>query len=346
MVRPIFAEKVRKHDGKKSDMVVLHISDERPHASGVFSKVYRARLRLPEERLIAIKKTWSTIGHRNSDLHFLRHLSHPHIVQLLYFFHTTLDKNKTCECLVLEFLPFDLASVQKATRPQPMDLLDIKMYTWQMFCALGYLCELGIAHRDVKPANLLCDPQSGIVKVGDFGSAKRLVRGEKSTCYQVTRYYRAPELLFESVYYTPAIDIWAGACVLGELMIGNVMLAGRNTDDQTRLIIELFGIPSNEDCIAMGVARPPFASRPARGIRNLFPDRTSMDALQLLESLMRYAPDRRPRGTAILNHRFFDDLRAHPPPVRTNGRPLPQVFSADQSAQSNANEASSTNHRS
>jgi serine/threonine protein kinase len=152
-----------------------------------------------------------------------------------------------------------------------------------MFCALGYLNRLGVAHRDVKPSNLLCDPETGVLKLGDFGSAKRLVRGEKSTSYQVTRYYRAPELLFESVHYTPDIgatlasiygtrslaDIWAGACVLGELLIGNVMLPGRSKDDQTRIVIELFGYPSDEDCAAMHVARPRFARRPARGIRNV-----------------------------------------------------------------------------
>ena len=63
----------------------------------------------------------------------------------------------------------------------------------------------GICHRDIKPQNLLLDPESGILKLCDFGSAKHLVRGEPNVSYICSRYYRAPELIFGATDYTTNI---------------------------------------------------------------------------------------------------------------------------------------------
>ena len=40
--------------------------------------------------------------------------------------------------------------------------------------SLAYIHSHGICHRDIKPQNLLLDPDSGILKLCDFGSAKHL----------------------------------------------------------------------------------------------------------------------------------------------------------------------------
>ena len=76
---------------------------------------------------------------------------------------------------------------------------------YQLFRSLGYIHTLGICHRDIKPQNLLLDPETGVLKLCDFGSAKHLVWGEPNVSYICSRYYRAPELIFGAIDYTTQI---------------------------------------------------------------------------------------------------------------------------------------------
>lgn len=80
----------------------------------------------------------------------------------------------------------------------------------------------------------------------------------ESTAYQVTRFYRPPELLLEAIYYTPlvgkssvspallivsSLDVWSSGCVLGEMLRGHVLFPGRDSKHQLRLIIDALGSP-------------------------------------------------------------------------------------------------------
>lgn len=48
---------------------------------------------------------------------------------------------------------------------------------------------------------MLFDSESLILKLCDFGSAKKLVKGESNIAYICSRYYRAPELIFGATEY-------------------------------------------------------------------------------------------------------------------------------------------------
>lgn len=81
----------------------------------------------------------------------------------------------------------------------------VQLYMYQLFRSLAYIHSLGICHRDIKPQNLLLDPETGVLKLCDFGSAKHLVKGEPNVSYICSRYYRAPELIFGAIDYTTKI---------------------------------------------------------------------------------------------------------------------------------------------
>lgn len=100
-----------------------------------------------------------------------------------------------------------------------------------MFRALAYLEGIIICHRDIKPQNILVDINEFILKICDFGSAKRLVKGEPNVAYICSRYYRAPELIFGATEYTNAIDVWSMGCVIAEMVIGEPVFPGESAVD-------------------------------------------------------------------------------------------------------------------
>ena len=113
--------------------------------------------------------------------------------------------------LVLEYVPETVyrASRHYAKLKQPMPMLQIKLYMYQLLRSLAYIHSVGICHRDIKPQNLLLNPATGVLKLCDFGSAKILVAGEPNVSYICSRYYRAPELIFGATNYTTNIGVFS-----------------------------------------------------------------------------------------------------------------------------------------
>merc|ERR1711936_551807 len=123
---------------------------------------------------------------------------------------------------------------------------NIKSYVLQTLQGLQYLHMNWILHRDLKPNNLLVDSK-GCLKLGDFGLAKYF--GSPNRIYThmvVTRWYRAPELLFGAKSYGVGVDVWAVGCILAELLLRVPFLAGETDLDQLGKIFLALGTPSEE----------------------------------------------------------------------------------------------------
>jgi glycogen synthase kinase 3 beta len=184
-----------------------------------------------------------------------------------------LKKDEVYLNLVLEYVPETVyrASRHYAKLKQPMPMLQIKLYMYQLLRSLAYIHSVGICHRDIKPQNLLLNPATGVLKLCDFGSAKILVAGEPNVSYICSRYYRAPELIFGATNYTTnigasiisrvtrlvgrlwlvIIDIWSTGCVMAELMLGQPLFPGESGIDQLVEIIKVLGTPSREQIKTM-----------------------------------------------------------------------------------------------
>jgi glycogen synthase kinase 3 beta len=130
-------------------------------------------------------------------------------------------------------------------------MLLIKLYVYQLIRALAFIHSFGFAHRDIKPQNLLVDPTSQVLKLCDFGSAKKLVKGEPNVAYICSRYYRAPELIFGATEYAPIIDVWSVGCVFAELLLGHPLFPGESGVDQLVEIIKILGTPTKEQILIM-----------------------------------------------------------------------------------------------
>ncbi|KAI0652570.1 kinase-like protein [Trametes meyenii] len=127
------------------------------------------------------------------------------------------------------FSPHLLPDIDRTAQPSrghtsPF-LVVLKSLLYQTLSAVAHVHSKGVAHRDIKPRNLLVNAD-GYVKLVDFGISwsekedKRDLWPEPPgrMCFDVaTGPYRAPELLFGAVNYDAyATDLWSLGAVLAE----------------------------------------------------------------------------------------------------------------------------------
>jgi serine/threonine protein kinase len=89
---------------------------------------------------------------------------------------------------------------------------------WQLLHGLSYCHMHRVIHRDLKPQNLLLS-RTGALKIADFGLARGF--SVPMRCYThevVTLWYRAPEVLLGTKFYSPAVDVWSVACIFVEMV--------------------------------------------------------------------------------------------------------------------------------
>ena len=138
----------------------------------------------------------------------------------------------------------------------------------------------------------------------DFGMA-RAYSVRPLTPGVVTIWYRAPELLLGTKYYSPAVDIWSAGLVLAELLQSEPCLTGETPLDQLSLIVKLLGSPSADDLAALAAIgcpdlirwrRESLASGRADNLERRFISDSTSETVNLLRGLLTWNP--RDRWTA------------------------------------------------
>ncbi|XP_035899197.1 protein kinase shaggy isoform X2 [Anopheles stephensi] len=304
-------------------------TDTKIIGNGSFGVVFQAKL-CDTGELVAIKKVLQDKRFKNRELQIMRRLEHCNIVKLKYFFYSSGEKKDEVYLnLVLEYIPETVYKVARhyAKNKLTIPINYIRIYMYQLFRSLAYIHSLGICHRDIKPQNLLLNPETAVLKLCDFGSAKQLLDGEPNVSYICSRYYRAPELIFGAINYTTKIDVWSAGCVLAELLLGQPIFPGDSGVDQLVEIIKVLGTPTREQIKEMNpnyteFKFPQIKSHPWQKV---FRTRTPPEAIALVSRLLEYTPGTRITPMQACAHPFFNELREGSKYL-PNGREFPPLF--------------------
>lgn len=177
----------------------------------------------------------SSINRLLNEVKIMCSLNHPNIV---HYFHS--ERSERGVNLFMELCDGSLTDVihRRLHRPEHLGVLQIVR---QVLTALTYLHGRGIAHRDVKPQNILL--KGDIIKLTDFGAAR-----EGSATKEVggTVRYMAPEVYRGRDHSLPC-DLWSTGCLVCELLgcppafMDNALLLS----DITHAIPYLKNLPSN-----------------------------------------------------------------------------------------------------
>ncbi|GMI96071.1 SNF1-RELATED PROTEIN KINASE 3.10, CBL-interacting protein kinase 7 [Hibiscus trionum] len=202
---------------------------------GSFAKVHEATSIDDSNNVVAIKiidKTKTVDAAMEpriiSEVSAMRRLQHhPNILKIHEVMAT-----KTKIYLVMEFASGG-ELFTKVLRRGRLTETTARRYFTQLVSALHFCHQNGVAHRDVKPQNLLLD-QNGNLKVSDFGLSalpEQLSNGLLHTACG-TPAFTAPEVVRRKGYDGSKADAWSCGVILF------VLLAGKLPFDDSNLLLD------------------------------------------------------------------------------------------------------------
>ncbi|CAD8080298.1 unnamed protein product [Paramecium sonneborni] len=198
---------------------------EQSIGKGTFGKVYRG-LHKPTQQFVAIKILEKSRIEQAADftriqreIHILRKLRHPNIVQLYEIL-----ESETKIYLIMEFISGG-ELFQHIIKHKRLSESEAAALFSQIIEAIEYLHSLKVAHRDLKPENLLLEKDT--LKVVDFGLSNIYSDLLSTPCGSPC--YAAPEMVSGIQYSGIKTDIWASGIILYAMLCGYVPFEDSNT---------------------------------------------------------------------------------------------------------------------
>ncbi|KAK9726610.1 hypothetical protein RND81_05G226800 [Saponaria officinalis] len=230
----------------------------------------------------------------------LRRLIHPNIIKL-----KEVVRQHNELFFIFEYMELNLYQRMKE-RQRPFSEEEIRSFLAQVLQGLAHMHNNGYFHRDLKPENLLVT--NGIIKIADFGLVREVSSMPPYTDYVSTRWYRAPEVLLQSSYYTPAIDMWAVGAILAELFTSCPIFPGESEIDQLYKICSVLGAPDyNAFPEAKNITQLiniSYSEILPANLSEIVPN-ARWEAIDLISRLCSWDPLKRPTAEQALQHPFF-----------------------------------------
>ncbi|KAM9780390.1 LOW QUALITY PROTEIN: cyclin-dependent kinase 4 [Neosynchiropus ocellatus] len=277
---------------------------------GSFGRVYKAREVGGSQRLLAVKKFHvreessdagipASVIREVSLLRMMKDFNHPNIVKLLGVSSAPTGSSLDLT-LVLEYLDQDLSMYLSKVPAEGLSKDSIQGLMAQLLSGLDFLHSNMVLHRDLKPENVLIGSR-GEVKIADFGLARVYTFNAALTPGVVTLWYRAPEILLNSVYMS-SVDMWSAGCIFAELFLLRPLFVGYTESQQLQKIFDVIGLPKREDWpkdspIAYSVRWG------TEGLRSRI--LADSDADELLFDFLTFKPSCRSSAAKALTHSFF-----------------------------------------
>ena len=211
---------------------------------GAYGTVYLVRHRVTNKMLamktISKDQTRRDGAVENTKLErdILLRVRHPFVVQMQYAFQTSEKLFMVMDYVNAGDLYMYICKHKRFAEPV------MKMWSAEIGVAVGYLHEVGVVFRDLKPENVLLD-RNGHAHLTDFGLSRCIeTSGERLHTFCGTPYCLAPELITHGSTargkgkgYSKDIDWWAVGILCYELLIGDPPFRGKSAQEVYKAIV-------------------------------------------------------------------------------------------------------------
>ena len=132
----------------------------------------------------------------------------------------------------------------------------------------------------------------------------------KKSKTKVTLWYRSPELLLGTNYYSTEIDMWSVGCIFAELLTQKALFPAKTEIESLNKIFQMLGTPNER--VWEGFNKLPhvekwtFKEFPKSHWRKNFAFLTEQ-GFDLLSALLRYDPAKRITASEALEHEWFKE---------------------------------------
>uniref|UniRef100_J3N0Z3 [RNA-polymerase]-subunit kinase n=1 Tax=Oryza brachyantha TaxID=4533 RepID=J3N0Z3_ORYBR len=193
--------------------------------------------------------------------------------------------------LVMEFVGTrSLRDLIVGRARRPFSEAETRALMRQLLAGVRTMHAAGMAHRDIKPGNILVGPGCAL-KICDFGMATTAAPPYERFMVG-TLHYNAPEQLTgKGQYNAQAVDTWALGCVMAELLTGGPAFTSKTVEEHLLELSELRDYDvGSKDSLAFG------------GLPGLSPA-----GREVLAGLLAFCDDERMTAEAALEHRWFTE---------------------------------------